>query len=671
MPKAAPVRPAAGVAVPAVPPGEAAGALSRSAEGPDAAPMPAPDGTPHVNPEGELLWASSPSRYIARVSAVTGREVLRPIDPDELLVAAHRDRHPVEVAAAVLASRFVKLTGREEAVRDGLRRLEALGTHLSAEAGRLTGSRAVEKGTKRLLGVTDRTVSFRFREATYRSAREVARRIERLRAEARAALAARGRSPRLSLLLTGATGFLGQEILAQAAADGRIASVTCVVRPRVVRDPAAPGGIRVLSPAERGRELLSRLGLAGRAARKFRFVSGDVEKPLLGIAPEELAALGRTVTHVVHCAASVAFDESYEASFRANVLGCRNALALSLGLQRAEGSPFVLHVALETSYVHGRRKRALAQEGPLVFPRGFYNNFYELTKAMASIETDRALVEDSLRVVQLLPAIVIGEARTGNNRGDTKVLNAPLNAFGRAREALEALRETPFGAPKAAAVSAFGLAFPADRTAEVNLVTVDRVVEGVLAALTRPEAVGERVHLATDHRIRVEEIVRIVREELGVDVRLADPTLFRNVTLPLVSAVLSAAGEAKLAGTLERLGTIFGGYGEWGQPIHGVGNDVRVLGLPVRRPNTTHAFRMLCRHNRLVQDFGRVKDPDEVARRERAWAAAVERIERDAGRVAGSLDAAEFGRRLEAVLDLGSFRLRGEGAAVRRRRRSS
>ena len=32
---------------------------------------------------------------------------------------------------------------------------------------------------------------------------------------------------------------------------------------------------------------------------------------------------------------------------------------------------------------------------------------------MASIETDRALVQDGLRVTQLLPSIVIGHARTG------------------------------------------------------------------------------------------------------------------------------------------------------------------------------------------------------------------------------------------------------------------
>jgi hypothetical protein len=65
---------------------------------------------------------------------------------------------------------------------------------------------------------------------------------------------------------------------------------------------------------------------------------------------------------------------------------------------------------------------------------------------------------------------------------------------------------------------------------------------------------------------------------------MADPTLTRNLTLPLVKALLLALGEPKLAHVLERLGTIFGVYGEWGQPIHDVGNDVRLLGLPIRRP---------------------------------------------------------------------------------------
>ena len=160
---------------------------------------------------------------------------------------------------------------------------------------------------------------------------------------------------------------------------------------------------------------------------------------------------------------------------------------------------------------------------------------------------------------------------------------------------------------------------------------VDRVVQGILAALTVPESIGERIHLATDNRIRSDDIARITREEIGIDVRLADPTLFRNITLPIVKAALERGGQPKLANALDKLGTIFGGYNEWGQPIHDVGNDVRILGLPVRRPNTEHAFRMLCRHNKYVQDFGKVRDLDEIARREFLWEKVLGEIEHQDG----------------------------------------
>ena len=312
-------------------------------------------------------------------------------------------------------------------------------------------------------------------------------------------------------------------------------------------------------------------------------------------------------------------------------------------------------MAIETSYIHGRRKRSIAQEDALVFPRHFYNNYYELTKAMASLETDRALVEDGLRVTQLLPSIVIGHSRTGNNRGDTKVVNAPINAFGRAKEALESLGGSWADRARAWLVNLIATTFPADRSAELNLVTVDRVVSGILASLGTPEAIGARVHLATDNRIRSEDVARITEEELDVNVRMADPTLTRNLTLPLVKALLLALGEPRLANVLERLGAIFGVYGEWGQPIHDVGNDVRLLGLPIRRPDTAASFRMLCRHNKYVQQFGQVRDQDEIARRERLWENAIDEIEFDTGRLVPSMRSPEFRRLLAERLDLRTF----------------
>ena len=613
---------------------------------------------PTVNPKGEMAWESSPSRYIAKVSLATGREILRPIDPDDLLVHAHRDKNPIEVTAQFLASRAISWTGNAETVRDGLRRVNLLGLRLAEALGQATGSHAVEKQAKRLIGVSERDVFFKFREASHLSEKEVKARIEKLQKDARALLRARGRNPRLHVLLTGATGFLGKELLFQAARDRRIERVVSVVRPERIRDPKTKEVVKVLTPKQRGALLLRRLAIPARKAKKFVFVDGDIEKPDLGIDPKELSRLRRSITHVVHCAASVAFDDTYENSFRANVQGARNALGFSLGLQGARGSKFIQHVAIETSYIHGRKKRTTAQESALVFPRNFYNNFYELTKAMASLETDYTLIEKGLRVSQLLPSIVIGHSKTGNNRGDTKVVNAPINAFGRSKEAMEALQSDAVGRGKAWLIGSIAQAFPGDRSAELNLVPVDRVVEGILASLTVPASIGERIHLATDNRIRSEDIARITREEIGIDVRLADPTLFRNVTLPVVKTILEKGGEPKLANALEKLGTIFGGYNEWGQPIHDVGNDVRILGLPLRRPNTEDAFRMLCRHNKYVQEFGRVRDLDEIARRERLWEKVLADIEHTSGREAAAIPPADFRRLVAQRLEIKGFKER-------------
>ncbi len=608
----------------------------------------------------------SPNRYIEKVNRATGREIPGPIDPDDLLVHAHRDQNPIEVVAQVIASSFIRTTGRERAVERGLKAINEMAGRGAELASLFIGGRAFEKRAKDFLGVVSRDYSYQFREPKHLSPAQVDRRLTKARKDAAKKLLARGAHPKLHVLLTGATGFVGKEILFQAATDSRIARVTSIVRSEKITDRKTGEVLRVIDAAERGASLLRRLAIDEGAASKFDFVQGDIEQPNFGLGNHDHDGLAKSVTHVIHCAASVSFDDPYEASFRSNVLGSINALGFSLSLQARRGSPFVEHVAIETSYIHGRKRNTMAQEEALVFPRHFYNNFYELTKAMASMETDRHLIEKGLRVVQLLPSIVIGHSETGNNRGDTKVVNAPVNAFGRAKEIADKLDSDIAGKPRQMLLQWAGGQFPGDPTAELNFVPVDRVVQGILASLTATEAIGTRIHLATDNRIRSEDVVRTVREELGVNVRLSDPTIYRNVTLPIVKSVLVRLGEDKLANALEKLGAIFGGYAEWGQPVHSVGNDVRLLGLPIRRPDTEHAFRMLCRHNRFVQHYGRVRDADETARRELLWEKALQRIEARTGHQAGALRPREFRERLGEELDLESFTLRKVEPAPRR-----
>ncbi len=596
------------------------------------------------SPTGEPPEALSPSRYIEKISLPDRRVLDEPIRPEQLLVHRHRDHHVVDIHARYMMSRVVRKTGSEEEALRRLHRMRGIGHRISGTVARLLGKEDPEPVSRALFGLKQREYFFRFRRHAL-PREEIARRTRELKNEAAGRLAASGG---IRLLLTGGTGFVGKEILSRAVADDAVREIVVLARPK--RDRARG---RMLSPAERGAALLDELWIDDPERRaKVRFVAGDVEAPSLGIDPDELEELRQRLTHVVHCAASVSFEDPYDRSFRANVLGTLNALRFSHSLQATEGSPFVAHVAIETSYIHGRQVRHLARENEIVFPRNFYNNYYELTKAMASIETERFMLDKGLRLTQLCPAIVIGEARTGNNRGDTKVVNAPVNLFGRAREALAETQGRWLERSKAAVLARLAFVFPGHPRAELNLIPVDRVAEGIVAALKRPGAVGERIHLATDKRITSQQIRDIVGEELSVKITLAEPTLHRTIGLPLATGLLRRLRQDRFASVLERLGSVFGGYSEWGQPVHEVGNDVRVLGLSEDRPDTVEAFRMLCRHNRYVQRFGRIRDAAELSRREKLWRDFVHDVERETGRRAGALSAAEFREALAARPDV-------------------
>jgi hypothetical protein len=49
----------------------------------------------------------SPGQYIVKVDRATGEPLSDSIEPSDLLVHAHRDRHPAEIAAQFLASRLI------------------------------------------------------------------------------------------------------------------------------------------------------------------------------------------------------------------------------------------------------------------------------------------------------------------------------------------------------------------------------------------------------------------------------------------------------------------------------------------------------------------------------------------------------------------------------------
>lgn len=262
-----------------------------------------------------------------------------------------------------------------------------------------------------------------------------------------------------AVLLTGATGFVGKEILDRFLDRGR--RVFALVRAR--DDDAAAGRLTrdaFLTP-----------------------VAGDIEQPRLGLSEPRAAGLAEEVTTVVHCAASVSFDLSLRDSRRVNVDGTRNVLELAERLPRLDRLSYV-----STAYVAGEPRR-LFGEDELDVGQAFRNP-YERSK----FEAERMLRESAggLPLQVLRPSIVVGDSRTGRT-SSFNVLYGPLKAFARgAIPAIPARRSSP--------VDIVPVDYVADRTVDLadggpdgtfhlvagrNATTVGRLLELASARLGR------------------------------------------------------------------------------------------------------------------------------------------------------------------------------------------
>jgi len=146
------------------------------------------------------------------------------------------------------------------------------------------------------------------------------------------------------VLLTGATGFLGQALLERLLSDYPSTRVSLLIRPR--------GGT---SAAERASGLLrkpvfnswrERVGEAAAEqvfADRVRTIDGDVT----GGVPD----LPSDVDTVVHCASTVSFDPPVDEAFRTNLSGVN---ALYEAVAALPSAPHIVHVS--TAYVGGAKK---------------------------------------------------------------------------------------------------------------------------------------------------------------------------------------------------------------------------------------------------------------------------------------------------------------------------
>jgi long-chain acyl-CoA synthetase len=310
--------------------------------------------------------------------------------------------------------------------------------------------------------------------------------------------------PGSPILLTGATGFVGMELLARYL-ERTDRDVVALVR-------AANGA----EAHERLRGTLVRLGLTPeRYEARLTAVPADVERDGLGIAPERRAELAERVREVIHLAASVSFTLPLEDSRHINVDGTRHMLEFAQQASERGGLDRFAYVS--TAYVAGTHPHEF-REDQLEVGQDFRNP-YERSKFEAEMLVRSHA--DRLPIQIFRPSIIVGERRTGWT-ASFNVLYAPLKAFGRGA--------LPF--------------LPADRSAPVDVVPVDYVADAIFTLAGEPVVeAGETFHLVSGGgATTVGRLTERAAAHLGRRPPwILPPKLYRRLLHPLLAHVGSPA----------------------------------------------------------------------------------------------------------------------------------
>lgn len=199
------------------------------------------------------------------------------------------------------------------------------------------------------------------------------------------------------VLLTGVTGSLGAELLAQCMKDPSIRHTYCLVRG--------------LEAQERVHSALRQRNLNPPSAAKVTVLTADLSEPSLGLSTESYATLKSSITHIIHSAWTVNFNLNLGAFESQHLAGLHHLLQLSLSSPHLSPAQFFFCSSVAT---------ALATPAPAIIPEGPIENLthalpqgYARSKLVAEHIVRNAAYHYGARTRTFRIGQIVGDKETG------------------------------------------------------------------------------------------------------------------------------------------------------------------------------------------------------------------------------------------------------------------